>query len=143
MERDHILNRLFYPVIALWVLSRDAFTVCARYLTNAGKHVLIKPLMQLLEGSQDTPPKPEVLIKPEILSPGDRSVRFYIQIDDQTCKGCELCIPECPKDVIEMTNTQNLKGWRVAEPVRNEDCIGCKKCALVCPDVAITVYKET
>ncbi len=67
---------------------------------------------------------------------------FYIEIDGELCKGCSLCIPECPKNVIEIGKKFNAKGWQYAEPVRNSDCIGCKKCAVACPDVAIKVWKE-
>lgn len=67
---------------------------------------------------------------------------FYIEIDGELCKGCQLCIPECPENVIGLGENFNSKGWRYAEPFRNSDCIGCKKCAVVCPDVAIKVWKE-
>jgi len=69
-------------------------------------------------------------------------VKTYIEIDYERCKGCLLCVSECPKKVIEKSNRLNSKGWQVVEPVRNEDCTGCKRCAIVCPDVAITVWKE-
>ena len=68
-------------------------------------------------------------------------MKFWIEINKDTCKGCSLCIPECPKKVIEMGDKFNSKGWRYALPVRNDDCIGCKKCAVACPDVAIKVLK--
>jgi 2-oxoglutarate ferredoxin oxidoreductase subunit delta len=67
---------------------------------------------------------------------------FFIEIDKEACKGCELCIPVCPKQVIEMGEHFNLKGWRYAVPARNEDCIGCKQCLIICPDVAIKLMKE-
>lgn len=66
----------------------------------------------------------------------------YIEIDKDICKGCGLCVPVCPKDVIELSEHFNDKGWRFAEPIRNNDCIGCKQCAIICPDIAILVYKE-
>ncbi|OGS09252.1 MAG: hypothetical protein A2204_06280 [Elusimicrobia bacterium RIFOXYA1_FULL_47_7] len=69
-------------------------------------------------------------------------MKFYIEIDAEICKGCRICIPECPKEVIELSEHFNTKGWQYADPVRNEDCIGCKKCAAVCPDVAIKIFKE-
>ncbi len=67
---------------------------------------------------------------------------FYIEIDGEICKGCSICIPECPKNVIGIGDNFNVKGWRYAVPFKNEDCIGCKKCAIVCPDAAIKVWKE-
>lgn len=68
-------------------------------------------------------------------------MKFWIEIDKDLCKGCSVCIPECPKNVIELGSQFNKKGWRYAVPERNDSCIGCKKCAMVCPDVAIRVLK--
>lgn len=67
---------------------------------------------------------------------------FYIEIDSEICKGCSLCIPDCPKNVIGTGDSFNAKGWHYAVPLRNEDCIGCKICAALCPDSAIKVWKE-
>jgi 2-oxoglutarate ferredoxin oxidoreductase subunit delta len=69
-------------------------------------------------------------------------MKHYIEIQSEVCKGCRLCIPECPKDVIEIGDSFNKKGWVYAVAAHNELCIGCKKCAIVCPDVAIRVFKE-
>ena len=64
-----------------------------------------------------------------------------VEIDKERCKGCELCIEPCPKNVLEMSTKINSKGYFYAEAVRPDDCIGCALCAMCCPDVAIEVYK--
>jgi len=64
-----------------------------------------------------------------------------IEVDTGRCKGCELCIPACPKDVIGLSKTFSSNGYYPATMVRPELCNGCRLCAFVCPDVAITVYK--
>lgn len=65
-----------------------------------------------------------------------------ITIDKNLCKGCSLCVSVCPKNVIEISKTNmNAKGYLVAEPVRNEDCINCKFCGQICPDMCIVVEK--
>ena len=69
-------------------------------------------------------------------------MKFRIEIDSELCKGCRLCIPECSKNVIEIGDQFNRKGWQFAVPARNEDCIGCKRCVTVCPDVAIKLIRE-
>jgi 2-oxoglutarate ferredoxin oxidoreductase subunit delta len=67
----------------------------------------------------------------------------YIKVDNETCKGCELCIRACPKKILRLSPTVfNLKGYNPAECMDNAQCTGCRSCALTCPDVAITVYKD-
>jgi len=48
----------------------------------------------------------------------------------------------CPKDIIVMSTHINDKGYSPAEIINQEECIGCKACALLCPDGAISIYKE-
>ncbi len=67
--------------------------------------------------------------------------RGEIEIDEERCKGCGLCIEACPQDVIEFSGEMNSDGYEYAEPVNEEECLGCSFCAIQCPDVAITVYK--
>lgn len=66
----------------------------------------------------------------------------WIEVSDNYCKGCELCISACPQDVINL-NTDRLtsKGFHPAQ-IYKEGCTGCAICALICPDSAITVYRE-
>ena len=63
-----------------------------------------------------------------------------IEIDRQRCKGCSVCITNCPNKCIQLSRTVNSKGYRYAE-LANDQCIGCASCAIVCPDSVITVYR--
>ena len=64
-----------------------------------------------------------------------------VTIELDTFKGCGLCVNACPKDVLKLSETvSNKNGYFVAEVV-NDDCIGCASCAMMCPDVAITVER--
>ncbi|MCD8313634.1 MAG: 4Fe-4S dicluster domain-containing protein [Bacteroidales bacterium] len=63
-----------------------------------------------------------------------------IEIDTQRCKGCGVCVANCPTDSIVLSKTVNSKGYRYAEMV-GEACIGCSACGIVCPDAVITVYR--
>ncbi len=69
-------------------------------------------------------------------------VRGKIVVDEQQCKGCELCVGACPQHVIALDmNRLTPKGYHPASLVK-EGCTGCAICAIVCPDAAITVYRE-
>ncbi len=68
-------------------------------------------------------------------------VKGDIVIDIEKCKGCQVCIPACPNDVIGVSKNVNGKGYNYVETV-NEECIGCSNCAIVCPDGVITVYRK-
>ncbi len=67
-----------------------------------------------------------------------------IFIDQDRCKGCELCPSVCPKEVIIMDNNKlNAKGYHPAvldDP--DELCTGCAICAVICPDACITIFRE-
>lgn len=67
----------------------------------------------------------------------------YIVIHDQRCKGCDLCIPACPVDIIVKAGADsvNLMGWVPVEVTDMTRCIACNLCATVCPDQAIDVFR--
>ncbi len=65
-----------------------------------------------------------------------------IEIDQERCKGCLLCIEYCPKKAISLSGKLNLKGYFVARLNDDNGCNGCATCAVVCPEVAIEVYKS-
>ncbi len=66
-----------------------------------------------------------------------------IVIDQSKCKACYLCMDECPKKLIKVSDVTNKLGDRVVEfQDPNKECLGCAMCATRCPDLAITkVYK--
>ncbi len=64
-----------------------------------------------------------------------------IVVDIEKCKGCELCVVNCPTNVIELARQVNGKGYHYAYMEKPEACIGCSNCALVCPDGVIEVYQ--
>ena len=70
-------------------------------------------------------------------------MRGTIVINEDRCKGCELCTGVCPKNIIEMANYFTPRGYRPAKLVDPKGtCTGCLLCSTICPDVAITVYRE-
>lgn len=64
---------------------------------------------------------------------------FHYVIDNDRCKGCELCVSICPKNVLEISETVSAKGYFPAYQARPGDCIVCAMCCVMCPDVAITI----
>jgi len=64
-----------------------------------------------------------------------------IEIDRELCKGCELCISFCPRNVISVSDRLNASGYLPAVFNDDGECTGCAICALVCPEVAIEVYR--
>lgn len=68
----------------------------------------------------------------------------FVIIDQVRCKGCGLCVRNCPKKILALSQTNtNVKGYQTAVVVDISACIACAACARTCPDVAITVQKET
>ena len=68
-------------------------------------------------------------------------VKGAIVVDTEKCKGCEVCIPVCPEDVIGMTKEVNRKGYHYAYMKNPEACTGCTNGGIVWPDRAISVYR--
>jgi 2-oxoglutarate ferredoxin oxidoreductase subunit delta len=71
-----------------------------------------------------------------------RIPRGQIYIIPDRCKGCGFCIDFCPRDVLVETSDMNAKGYHypiVAEG-KEEECIACQFCSIVCPEFAI--YSE-
>jgi len=65
-----------------------------------------------------------------------------IIVNERYCKGCEICVEICPKHVFEMSKELNERGYHVAKPIRQNNCITCHLCELYCPDQAIAVLEE-
>jgi 2-oxoglutarate ferredoxin oxidoreductase subunit delta len=63
-----------------------------------------------------------------------------VTIAVEACKGCELCIPACPPDVLSMSNEVNHLGYHY--PVLADGCTGCAACLLICPDFVFEVFRE-
>lgn len=64
-----------------------------------------------------------------------------LELNENQCKGCELCVAACPRDVLAIGTQVNILGYRPATIVDPARCTGCKACALVCPEVAFTIYQ--
>lgn len=67
----------------------------------------------------------------------------YVVIDTERCKGCHLCIAFCPKGVLKPASRINRMGYTPAEvnEEKARDCTGCGVCAMMCPDISVTVHR--
>jgi 2-oxoglutarate ferredoxin oxidoreductase subunit delta len=65
-----------------------------------------------------------------------------IEIDDELCKGCDICITFCPKECFEASERLNRKGYYVPKIAKEDECVGCRLCELLCPEFAITITNE-
>ena len=70
-------------------------------------------------------------------------VMAKIEIDQERCKGCELCTIACPKALIKIGEEINRQGYFYVVWEANGQCTGCALCGEICPDVAIRVWRES
>ncbi|MGE5587915.1 MAG: ferredoxin family protein [Clostridia bacterium] len=66
-------------------------------------------------------------------APEERPAEVPVEINPKWCKGCDICVAFCPKEVL--TRPEGGKA-QVAHP---EKCTRCGLCEIMCPDLAIVV----
>lgn len=65
-----------------------------------------------------------------------------ILIDEESCKGCSLCLQVCPRKVFSAGKKRNRAGYQIPEVTEANNCTQCLLCELTCPDLALTVEKK-
>ena len=68
-------------------------------------------------------------------------IQGAVTIDNDRCKGCELCVNTCLQHVLSMSSKVNGKGYHYAYMENPDACTGCTNCAVICPDGVISVYR--
>ena len=53
-------------------------------------------------------------------------------VDEDNCTGCQVCVPFCPVDCIELVAPEKYNIPIPPVQVRFDECIGCQICARVC-----------
>ncbi|MBM7452740.1 2-oxoglutarate ferredoxin oxidoreductase subunit delta [Acholeplasma morum] len=65
---------------------------------------------------------------------------YSLDFNNEFCKGCELCVNNCPVKILEMSTTRiNQSGYQLVDVTDIDKCIGCAFCAMICPDSVIKV----
>lgn len=64
-----------------------------------------------------------------------------IQVEQDCCKGCGICVVQCPKACLALSKEFNTYGNLYCVQTMPDLCIGCKICGIMCPDSAISVYR--
>jgi len=76
---------------------------------------------------------PETTVAPEPAKPPVKKKKLArIDIREEWCKGCEICVELCPKHVFIMRNNLPVVVDLAA-------CNRCMLCEMRCPDFALTV----
>jgi len=66
---------------------------------------------------------------------------FILKINPQRCKACGLCMHFCPAGGLGHAAEFNAAGYHPAEQQDATKCTGCRQCVLMCPDVAIEIFR--
>ena len=64
-----------------------------------------------------------------------------VVLHTQRCKGCYLCIRECPKQADKKAGVSNKKGYEVIQ-VDESLCVACGTCYVVCPDYVFEIRRD-
>ena len=67
---------------------------------------------------------------------------LMIEVRDDWCKGCNICIDRCPVDALEESDKLNKRGIRPPKLKEKNECNYCRYCELICPDMAISVIPD-
>ena len=62
-------------------------------------------------------------------------------INSERCKGCSLCVINCPRKAIVLSDNLNSGGYKYPEVDRTL-CVGCGICYTVCPDGAFSILEK-
>lgn len=68
--------------------------------------------------------------------------KWDVEINDDLCKGCEICIEFCPLTIFGSSEKLNRAGYYVPVILRPDACNGCRFCELLCPELAIVLAKR-
>ena len=70
--------------------------------------------------------------------------RGQVYLIPERCKGCNICVELCPKDVLQVSINTNVKGYHYPEIALGKEnvCVHCDFCTVVCPEFAIFTMED-
>lgn len=75
------------------------------------------------------------MVLPEIIIPSEPNIRIELDINEDWCKSCDICVKLCPERCLMLDHRQ------IAKLKDADACTGCRLCEWLCPDFAITVNR--
>lgn len=69
------------------------------------------------------------------------AMKGAVVVDIEKCKGCGVCVANCPTKTLALNKEVNSKGYNYSFMANPDTCTGCTNCAAICPDTVITVYR--
>ncbi|MEM0089756.1 MAG: 4Fe-4S binding protein [Nitrososphaerota archaeon] len=86
-------------------------------------------------------PQQRPVLEHEVLSKASKRPKGIVHIIPDRCKECMYCIEFCPHSVLEKSDRINYKGFHYprVKPGKEDSCVACGICELICPDFAIFV----
>ena len=68
--------------------------------------------------------------------------KALVVINENECKGCEMCVDVCQPKVLKISGGLNRMGYHPMSYL-GQGCTGCGVCFYACPEPgAITVFKK-
>jgi len=61
------------------------------------------------------------------------NARGFVAVNEEECKGCDLCVTACPVDVLHLAQHFNTHGYNPSE-YDGDGCTGCGVCFYACPE---------
>ncbi len=86
------------------------------------------------------------MMKPKDAQVSSEMAKAIVEIAQERCKGCEVCVVVCPRGCLELDQKVfNAQGFHPSEfnyHGKKGTCNACGLCYMVCPDWAITKIKK-
>ena len=79
----------------------------------------------------------------DVLKIPQKDLRNDVTINAGLCKGCGLCVKNCPKGILTVCVAINLLGYKAVVADNKKKCSGCGNCYDICPEpAAISVRRN-